>query len=505
MAAETILSIRNVSKRFGGTQALNGVSFDIQRGEVHAIMGENGAGKSTLVKIISAVISKDSGTISFAGKELTARNPQEARAAGISIVYQELSLSPYLSVGENISASASRMDTFHLMNTNQFDEDARRLLEINRISPHAIIRDLGVGAQQIVEIAGALSRKSSLLILDEPTSSLTLQEVEELFKIIQILKDNGVTIIYITHKIGEVFKIADRITVLKDGEYMGTLERASTNEEQVIQLMIGRDIKDMYPVRTGIERECVLEVKNISGAGFSNVSFKVFKGEIFGFAGLTGAGRTEMFTALFGVPPVRSGQIWIEGRPVEIRSPGDAMRHGIGYLSEDRKQIGLFLEMRVKHNTIAATIDQVSGRLFLNNARMTSTAQTMIQRMRTKVNSIEDKIFSLSGGNQQKVLLARWLLVRPKILIVDEPTRGIDVGAKQEVYQILRELAQEGIAVIMISSELPEILGMSDRIAAMYQGQVMTILEGDERTEELLAPAIVGIPRDLAAERVLEA
>lgn len=505
MADPTVLSVKNVSKRFGGTQALRDVTFEITHGEVHAIMGENGAGKSTLVKIISAVIAKDAGSILFEGKELSARNPQEARQAGINIVYQELSLSPFLSVGENISAASSPMDTFKLMHPDQIDEDARNMLAASHISPRTVVNDLGVGAQQIVEIAGALSRKCSLLILDEPTSSLTLHEVEELFKIIHTLKEKGVTIIYITHKISEVFQIADRITVLKDGEYMGTLKRAETSEDQVIKLMIGRDLKDLYPARSGQAKDCVLEVKNISGAGFSDVTFKLYKGEILGFAGLTGAGRTEMFTALFGAHPVHSGQILIDGKVVEIHSPSDAMRHGIGYLSEDRKQIGLFLEMQVKENTIAATIDDVSGKLFVNKTKMKAHVSQMIESMHTKLNSIEDKIYSLSGGNQQKVLLARWLLVRPNILIVDEPTRGIDVGAKQEVYQILRELAKEGIAVVMISSELPEILGMSDRVAAMYQGKLVAILEGVERTEAVLAPAIVGLSMNQVMEREMVA
>ncbi len=501
MADDVILSIQNVSKRFGGTQALKNVTFDILQGEVHALMGENGAGKSTLVKIISAVIAKDSGTICYKGKELTARNPQESRAAGINIVYQELSLSPFLSVSENISGSSYSMDNLGLMRTAQLNEDAVELLRTNQINPHTLIKDLGIGAQQIVEIAGAISRRCSLLILDEPTSSLTNKETDDLFRIIETLKSRGLTVIYITHKINEVFRVADRITVLKDGDYVGTVKTAETTEDKIISMMLGRDIKEMFPTRTGIEKECALEVQHLSGIGFKDVSFKLYKGEILGFAGLAGAGRTELFMAIFGANKIFSGKILVEGKEVKINEPQDAMKHGIGYLPEDRKQVGLFLEMSVKENTIAATIDENSGRFFIDSARMKQTAMQMAERMRTKISSVEAKIFSLSGGNQQRVLLSRWLLVRPKVLIVDEPTRGIDIGSKQEVYQILRDLAKEGIAIVMISSELPEILGMSDRIVAMYRSKIMVLLEGNQRTEQLLDPAIVGVVENAVAGR----
>jgi ABC-type sugar transport system ATPase subunit len=490
---DVILSIQNVSKRFGGTQALKDVSFDIHRGEVHALMGENGAGKSTLVKIISSVIGKDTGKILLNGKDLTARSPQESRAMGISIVYQELSLSPFLTVAENISAASSSMDNFHLMQLNRLNKDAAELLEIEHINPRSFIDELGIGTQQIVEIAGAISRQCCLLIFDEPTSSLTNKETDDLFKIITMLKGRGMTIIYITHKINEVFQIADRITVLKDGEYVGTVNKTETSEPELINMMLGRDIKDMFPTRDGTNKECALEVQNLTGNGFSDVSFKLYKGEILGFAGLAGAGRTELFTAIFGANKVNSGKILVKGEEVKINNPQDAMKYKIGYLPEDRKQIGLFKEMDIVENTVAASIDDNSGKYFIDKNRMKKNTVDMAERMRTKFNGIEDKILRLSGGNQQKVLLARWLLVRPEVLIVDEPTRGIDIGSKQEVYQILRELANEGIAVVVISSELPEILGMSDRIVAMYRGKMTILLEGDRRTEKMLAPAIVGL------------
>lgn len=493
MTEEIILSIQNVSKRFGGTQALRDVSFNVQQGEVHALMGENGAGKSTLVKIISSVISKDSGKVLFNNNELLSRNPQESRAMGISIVYQELSLSPFLSVGENISAASSSMDNFTLMQTSRLSKEASELLELEHVNPRSMVKDLGIGAQQIVEIAGAISRKCSLLIFDEPTSSLTNKETDDLFRIIEILKNRGMTVIYITHKIKEVFRIADRITVLKDGEYVGTVKKDETTEGELITMMLGRDIKDMYPTKGGADEECVLEAQYLTGEGFKDISFKLFKGEILGFAGLAGAGRTELFTAIFGANKIYSGKLFINGSEVKINNPQDAIKNKIGYLTEDRKGVGLFQEMNVIDNTVAATIDENSGKFFIDKNRMIKNSADMAERMSTKFSRLEDKILRLSGGNQQKVLLSRWLLVRPRILIVDEPTRGIDVGSKQEAYKILRELANEGIAIVMISSELPEILGMSDRIIAMYRGKITILLEGSQRTEEKLAPAIVNM------------
>jgi len=499
MPQEKILCIKGVSKRFGGTQALKDVGFDILKGEVHAIMGENGAGKSTLIKIISSVVAKDTGSIIYDGVELVAKNPQESRAAGINIVYQELSLSPFLTVGENISASSSPMANFKIMNSTHLDEEAEHLLTINGIDSKTEIRDLGVGSQQIVEIAGALSRKCRLLILDEPTSSLTTKETDDLFRIIEILKKRDVTVIYISHKINEVFRIADRITVLKDGEYMGTVKREDTKQDTIINMMVGRDIKEMYPTKSGSETRCALEVKNLYGDGFQDVSFKLFRGEILGFAGLVGAGRTELFSAIFGARKISGGQVIVDGKEVVIRNPRDAVKFGIGYLPEDRKESGLFLEMNIIENTVAASIDDNSGRLFLNQARAKQNTVDMVERMRIKIGKIQDRIYSLSGGNQQKVLLSRWLLVKPKVLIVDEPTRGIDVGAKQEVYRILRDLANNDIAVVMISSEVPEILGMSDRIITMYHGRVAAVLEGDERNENFLAQSIVGVTQKAIA------
>ena len=422
MKDNIILSIENISKHFGGTQALDNVSFNLLRGEIHALLGENGAGKSTLVKIISGVTAKDRGEIIFEGSVLRIKNPQQARALGINVVYQELSLIPSLSVAENISASTEAMNSFKIMKLDNLNNEASSIMEILKIDSRTLVKKLGIGAQQMVEIAGAISRKCKLLILDEPTASLTNDEVEELFKIMRILKKDGVTIIYISHKLSEVCEIADRVTILKDGKFIQTLEINEIEEKKIIELMVGRDLAKMYPVKSEGSSEVVLSLKNYSGDGFNNISFHVNRGEIVGFAGLAGAGRTELFTSVFGLQKHSSGEAFLFEKKLNIRSPKDAMRSGIGYLPEDRKQNGIFMQMNILENTIAATLDNVSRRGLINSKLSEKNTMTMIEKLSTKINSINDKILALSGGNQQKVILARWLLAQPKLLIVDEPT-----------------------------------------------------------------------------------
>jgi ribose transport system ATP-binding protein len=466
------ISLMNISKKFGGTQALDDVSFNIRKGEIHALLGENGAGKSTLVKIISGAIPRDSGQIIFEGEPYNVKNPQQARLAGVNVVYQEFSLVSSLSVAENICASNEPMNTFRVMKLNQLNEEAKNILTKFNIDPNALVKNLGVGAQQMVEIAGAISRSCKLLVLDEPTASLTKDEVKELFKIISILKENEVTVIYITHKITEVFEIADRATVLKDGNYVATVNVKDVDENDIVKMMIGRDLTDMYPQKGVVSEEVVFEVVNYSGRCFKNVSFKIYQGEILGFAGLAGAGRTELFTSIFGFDQDNSGELFIMGKKLDIKNVKDAMKAGIGYLPEDRKSIGLFQEMNIKDNTIASILDDISNSGILSNAKINGKTIEMINKLNIKVNSIDDRILSLSGGNQQKVIVGRWLLVNPKVLIVDEPTRGIDVGAKFEIYQLLRNLATQGMSIVIISSELPEIMGMCDRVIVMYKGSI---------------------------------
>ena len=472
MEKDIILSIEHISKHFGATQALDDVSFQLYKGEIHALLGENGAGKSTLVKIISGVITRDSGEIFFEDRPLKAKSPQQARMQGINVVYQELSLIPSLSVAENISASYEAMNTFRKMKLDGLKQDSLALLKMLKIRPKTLVKNLGIGAQQIVEIAGAISRECKLLILDEPTASLTSEEVEVLFHIMRHLKKEGVTIIYISHKLSEVCEIADRVTVLKDACFVDTLNIEDIDEKRIIELMVGRDLANMYPEKNGKSGETVLDVRSFSGEGFRDISFHVNRGEILGFAGLAGAGRTELVTTLFGLQKPYGGEVELFGKKLRIKQPKDAMKKGIGYLPEDRKQAGVFMQMSIKENTMAATLDEVSRWGIIKSKLMEKNTLKMVERLSTKVRSIDDPITSLSGGNQQKVILARWLLANPKVLIVDEPTRGIDMGAKHEIYQLLRGLASQGIALIIISSELPEVFGMCDRVIAMYKGSI---------------------------------
>ncbi len=494
MDTNIFLSIRGVSKRFGGTQALDDVSFEVKKGEIHALLGENGAGKSTLIKIISGVVAKDSGTILMEGKEWNIKNPQQARSQGVNVVYQELSLVPGLSVGENICASSERMDTFKIMKRNNLGEEAHSILRMLNIDPRTPVRALGIGAQQMVEIAGAICRNCRLLILDEPTASLTNDETKELYKIMKMLKVKGVTIIYISHKLSEIFEIADRATVMKDGKFVRTANVSELDEQTIIQLMTGRNLSDIYPPKAGKVGPSVMTVRGYSGPGFDQISFDLHEGEILGFAGLTGSGRTELCTALFGVHRAYAGKATLMGIDYKPRRVKDAMQAGVGYLPEDRKQAGIFLQMNLIENTIAATIDQISHWGMINRRLADQNTKEMIRKLSTKVGAVSDKILSLSGGNQQKIILSRWLLENPRVLIVDEPTRGIDVGAKFEIYQILRKLADNGMAIIVISSDLPEIIGISDRIATFYKGSIsMVISSGDPSLEEKIGSGIMGV------------
>jgi len=490
---EILLSIQNVSKRFPGTQALDNVSFNIKKGEVHALVGENGAGKSTLVNIIAGVIHKDMGQVILNGKEMNFQNVQQAQKAGVKVVFQELSLVPNLSVAENIYGSSNNMESFQIMNLNNIDEKAKYLIQKFNINPKSIVKELGIAEQQIVEIAGALVNNCSLIIFDEPSASLTVSEIDILFDIIKLLKKNGLTVIYISHKIEEVIQICERVTILKDGKYVNTKEIKNTNQREIINLMVGREMKNMFPKREKNEKKLLLSVKNFSGEKFKNISFELYSGEILGFTGLTGAGRTELLRAVFGIDQPQSGEIKIKNKEVNLSKPHESMKNGIGFLPEDRKQDGVFLDMDIKDNIIVANLKANSNKITMNRKKTEKNTIAMIKKIGIKIGNIYDKAISLSGGNQQKLLIARWLLADPQILIVDEPTRGIDVGAKQEVYFILRDLANHGIGIIFISSELPEILGLSDRVIAMYHGKITGNLPIEEITEEKIGELIMGL------------
>ena len=488
--SEELVRMENVVKTFPGVVALNNARFDLQAGEVHALMGENGAGKSTLMKILAGIYAKDSGTITYLGQPVAIPSPKAAQHLGISIVHQELNLMNHLSAAQNMFIGREpRHGLGLLVDEKRLNEQAMEyfdLLNLN-LDPRARIGDLTVAKQQMVEIAKALSFRSRVLIMDEPTASLTTAEIEELFRIIRDLKAQGVGIVYISHKMDELKQISDRVTVMRDGQYVGTVPTAETSMETIIKMMVGRTLFETAKgVAAEVQGEVFLDVRHLNcGRSVRDVSFTARRGEILGFAGLMGAGRTEVARAVFGADPVDSGEIWVEGRRVPISHPRHAVAAGIGYLSEDRKRFGLALGLGVATNGLLACLSRFRTPLgWMRDGAIRAVAEQNVQTLSIKTPSIAQKVQFLSGGNQQKVVIAKWLNRNCEVLIFDEPTRGIDVGAKQEIYKLLNDLAQEGKVIIMISSELPEILRMSHRILVMCEGRITGELSGAEATQE---------------------
>lgn len=487
---EPLLKMENISKSFPGVKALSNVQLDLHNGEVLALVGENGAGKSTLMKILTGIHQKDEGTITLQGNEINVTSPKQAQELGISIIHQELNLMKDLSIAENIFIGREPKGALNLLvNDKQLNKQAKELFEkLNLdLDPKTKVQDLTVAKQQMVEIAKALSFNSKIFIMDEPTTALTETEIETLFEIINNLRAKGVGIIYISHRMDELKRISDRITVMRDGTYVDTLTTTETEMSKVIQLMVGRHVYiESKPNITEGQKETVLQVNNISTKTLlKDVSFELKKGEILGFAGLMGAGRTEVARVLFGADPTTKGTITLHGNQVKIKSPADAVKQGIGYLSEDRKQFGLLVNMDVKSNIALATIKEYqSNSLFVSGSKIKETAIKYVEQLKIKTPSVDQEIRLLSGGNQQKVVIAKWLRRDCDILIFDEPTRGIDVGAKGEIYKLLDELAASGKSIIMISSELPEILRMSHRIVVMSEGKITGVLSSEEATQE---------------------
>lgn len=484
-----LLQAENITKRFPGTTALNKVQLQLEPGEIHAIVGENGAGKSTLMKILSGVYSADEGQIFFEGNHINPANPREAALLGIGIVHQELSLVPTLTVAENIFPGRLPTNAFGFVKFQQLFAHAQRILSELQVDldPRTPLAELSIANQQLVEIAKALSMNCKVLILDEPTSALTERETEILLSRLKQLAARGVGILYISHKLREIFALADRITVLRDGHYIGTQIVAQSQVEEIVRMMVGREIDTYYPPKKPQHGSALLEIRNFQLAhNAPKNSFTLYRGEIVGFAGLIGAGRTELARAIFGADPKAAGQIFLDGKPLSIHSPADAIRHGIGYLPEDRKSAGLFLTMAVRTNIAAASISQISSHGFINTSKERDFAWQYVEQLHISTPSIDQEVRRLSGGNQQKTLLAKWLMIKPRVLIVDEPTRGIDVGARREIHFLLRELAENGIGVWMISSELPEILGMSDRIMVMHEGAIVAEIPSEDASEEYI-------------------
>lgn len=497
MQQETVLEIQGLSKSFLGVKALDHVSLSVRRGEVHAVIGENGAGKSTMMNIILGDLQRDEGEIIFKGKPVHFKSPAEAIAAGISMIHQEISLVPTLSIAENIWLH--REDRF--MHGPLIDNKARmkatkELLEEQMkigLDPKTPVFALTVAQCQLVELARAVSCNSDVIIMDEPTSSLSDKEVRILVDTIHRLKEQGVAIIFITHKIEELLEISDRVSVYRDGRYIGTRECADTGRDELIRMIIGRELTEQYPDIHAQKGEVLLEVKNLCGEAYHDVSFQVRKGEIIGFSGLVGAGRSEIMRGLFGIDKVKSGEIYLEGKKVSISSPKDAVALGIGMVTEDRRDYGIIQTASVRANLSLAALPQFCTKLSLVRKKKEREAtDRMIREMTVKVADPEMLITSLSGGNQQKVIIGRWLMNHPKVLILDEPTRGIDVGAKSEIYSIMGQLAEQGLSIIMVSSEMPEILGMCDRIFVVRGGRIVAECPKQEATQELLGQYALG-------------
>ena len=476
------LEMRGIVKRFPGVLALDHVNLSVRKGEVHALLGENGAGKSTLMKILSGAYQKDEGDIFFDGQKVEINSAQDAQALNISTIYQELNLTEQLTVAENIFMGRQLMKNRFQVDWRRMYDEAQKLLDDLgvAVNAHQLVRDLGVAQKQMVEVAKALSINSKVLILDEPTAPLTNREIDTLFDTIRMLKSRGVSMIYISHRLEEVMEICDRATIMRDGANVTALNVADTNLDEIIRYMVGRELKEKFPkIQTtpGKER---LRVEDIhAGKQVNGVSLSARSGEILGIAGLVGAGRTETARAIFGMDPKESGEIYVDGQKVSIQQPLDAIKAGIGFVTEDRKGEGLVLPLPISQNMTLATLDKFGASLHLNLGQEKATVNEYIGKLNIKTPSMQQLARNLSGGNQQKVVLAKWLLSDSKVIIFDEPTRGIDVGAKIEVYNIINDLIRQGVAVIMISSELPEILGMSDRVAVMHQGEITGVFDND--------------------------
>jgi ABC-type sugar transport system, ATPase component len=485
--SEYLLTAEGIRKEFPGVLALDDVSFRLKRGSVHALMGENGAGKSTLMKILAGIYQPDKGRVQLKGHDIRLNSPLDALENGIAMIHQELNLMAYMTVAENIWIRREPLNRFGLVDHAEMRRRTEALFDrLNiAIDPEIQVKELSVANRQMVEIAKAVSYESDVLIMDEPTSALTEREVDHLFRIIRDLRAEGIGIVYITHKMNELFEIADEFSVFRDGRYIGTHASTDVTRDDIIRMMVGREITQMFPKEEVPLGEVLLSVRNLSLDGvFRDVSFDVRAGEILGVAGLVGSGRSNVAETLFGVTPASSGTIEIDGKPVRIDSPTTAIRNRMAFLTEDRKDTGCLLILDVLENMQLAVLqDRFVRNGFVEENRLAVECEEMCRKLRVKTPSLGERVENLSGGNQQKVLIGRWMLTNPKILILDEPTRGIDVGAKAEIHRLVTEMARNGVAVIMISSEMPEVLGMSDRIMVMHEGRVTGFLDRAEATQ----------------------
>lgn len=491
--SEPILSLKNITKRYPGVTALNNFSIDVEIGEVHALVGENGAGKSTLIKVISGAIEPNEGEIIVGGKSYDKMTPAISREKGIEVIYQEFNLIESLSAAENICFGERHGRLVNYQKMKEIASDLFNEFNIN-IDPSASVESLSTAQKQIVEIAKSVSKNAKLIIMDEPSAPLTVSEVDCLFHIVRTLKKNGVTIIYISHRMDEIFEIADRVSVMRDGEYIDTKKINETDRKELIKLMVGRTLKETFPSRNCVPGEIALETKSLTGNGVEDISFNVRKGEILGFSGLVGAGRTELARLIFGVEKIEKGNIYLKEEYVKIKSPAMAIDLGIGLIPEDRKLQGCFLDMDIRWNISFANIKNISKKLVVDRKKELKEAEEYIHRLRIKTPGYNQLVKNLSGGNQQKVVLAKTLATNSDVIIFDEPTRGIDVGAKQEIYKLMCDLADKGKAIIMISSDMEELLGMSDRVIVLADGKISGEIYSNEFDQKkILELASVGV------------
>lgn len=497
-----LLRTVNVCKNYDGVHALRDVSFDLVAGEVHALIGENGAGKSTLIKIITGAVTPDSGEVQLNGTPIKHNSPALSKTLGIAAIYQQPALFPELSVAENIALGLERTSPWHRINWKERKTRAATLLTrtVATIDPEKTVSELSMPEQQLVEIARALGAEARVLIMDEPTASLAEAEVQNLYNVIRKLRESGVAIIYISHRLEELSVVADRVTVLRDGAVVGTHSMQETSPRELINLMVGRELADVFPKREVKKSDVVLELHNLSCSanGIKNISLSVRAGEIVGLAGLVGAGRTQLAETLFGLQPADSGELVLRGRPVKIQSPDQAITLGIAYVPEDRRHHGVVIDMPVSSNITLPSLKKFSRRLALDTQKESEITAEWVRRLSIKTPAVYSLVSTLSGGNQQKVALGRWLETQPSLLILDEPTQGIDVGAKAEIHELMCDLAEQGVAIIMISSELPEILGMSDRIVVLCGGVIVGVLDRHEATQQQIMSLALGQERLVA-------
>ena len=497
MAGTPFAEMQGVSKSFSGNQVLKNVNFAINKGEIHALVGENGAGKSTLIKILTGIHKRDDGVIRLNGKEVHFSHPKQAEEEGIMVIHQELNIIPHLTVTENMFLGKNiTYGKTGILNTKEMKKQCEANLQklgVSNIDPDEVAGNLSVGKQQMIEIARATSTNAELIVMDEPTAALTDREIESLFKVVESLRKQGVAVIYISHRMEEIFRICDRITVLRDGEYIGTEKISDVDFDKIVKMMVGRELGDRFPERHHTAGNVVFEVKHLARKGlFDDISFSVREGEILGVAGLMGAGRSEIMETIFGYSGKQYGSIHLNGQELAIKHPSDAIKAGIGFITEDRKSKGLLTDFSIGDNISITNMTSISSNGVILAKKEHQLITELMNRLNVKATGADQETKTLSGGNQQKVVIAKWLGIEPKLLILDEPTRGVDVGAKKEIYTIMNELTKSGVAIIMVSSELPEILGVSDRIMVIHEGKIAKLFDRHEADQEKIMTAAAG-------------